>query len=77
MSRGSWRLPGRGQLTGRRRLRAGWFGRLVLQVEFHWRGMPAGSRMLCHEIRWRDARVEDGLDINGVDIVSRKESEDA
>lgn len=58
-------IVGRPRLTGRRRCRAGWFGRLILQVEeerptghaaygeTHWTGSRAS---------WRDAKVGDLTD---------------
>lgn len=58
-----------GNLTGRARGRRGWFGRIVLEVEF-WtlRGPPPGHGPTpvgwrTHEVvkRWRDASADDLL----------------
>lgn len=49
-----------GQLTGRTRHRVGWFGKLILQVEYweeRWASDGFGSDELF--VCWRDARVED------------------
>lgn len=46
-------------LTGKYRFRSGLFGRMVLQVQFYWTGMPAYSRTVVTEPRWRDATALD------------------
>lgn len=47
-------------LTGRTRYRAGWFGRLILQVEVDVTGSPWVSQMDPGlHTKWRDARVDD------------------
>jgi hypothetical protein len=52
-------------LTGRTRYRSGWFGRLILQVEFQYRCIPAGARCsLSNWVtrnEWRDATTSDAL----------------
>jgi len=45
------------KLTGRTRVRAGLFKKLVLQVEFHAHGAVFG--IPCEGDYWRDARTED------------------
>lgn len=50
-------------ITGATRHRVGVLGKLVLQVEYEWRGMPADSRNVVTEIRWRDANVYDVIEL--------------
>lgn len=54
------------RLTGRQRHRITWLGRLVLQVEYEYRYMPAGMRPAPVRFQtsqgWRDA-VEGDLDV--------------
>ncbi len=54
-------------LTGKTRYRPGWFGRLVLQVEYEYRCIPAGARCshsnLITQTGWRDARVSDAVSV--------------
>jgi hypothetical protein len=56
-------------LTGRTRYRAGWFGRLIIQVEYATREPHEGTEgrgtdWLWTGRCWRDARVEDISHIN-------------
>ena len=53
-------------LTGNRRYRSGWGGKLILQLEYSYRYMPAYVRPnpahIATETRWRDATIDDLLD---------------
>ena len=49
-------------LTGRTRYRTGWFGRLILQVEFRYVVDPLNINLLRFigpDLQWRDARRDD------------------
>lgn len=46
------------ELTGRRRFRRGWFGRLILQVEEKLTWVDYWGDRYANK-GWRDARVED------------------
>lgn len=48
------------RLTGKTRYRINFRGRLIVQVEEWWWGMPAFSRWVGWNLRWRDA---DPLDL--------------
>jgi hypothetical protein len=48
-----------GTLTGRTRYRLGFNGRIVVQVEEKWFGMPAYSRQVGYNTSWRDAGALD------------------
>lgn len=51
----------RGCLTGNVRFRRSLFGRLILQVEYQWSGMAAGSHNVRDHVSWRDADYVDLL----------------
>jgi hypothetical protein len=52
-------------LTGKTRYRANWRGKIILQVEYAYRCLPAGARPTANgggivtKYEWRDARVSD------------------
>lgn len=54
-------------LTGRIRYRTGWFGRIIVQVEYATREPHAGTEGRCTDWlwtgrKWRDARCQDMFD---------------
>jgi hypothetical protein len=60
-------------LTGRTRYRIGWFGRLVVQVEY-WTTLSVAGQILVrrHVRHWRDARAEDMQDIERGDVTAEE-----
>jgi hypothetical protein len=53
------------KLTGKTQYRAGWFGQIILQVEYSYGCLPAGARPradgsnIVTRYEWRDATVAD------------------
>ena len=50
-------------LTGNTRYRVGFFGRIIVQVEQRWWGMPPHSRVVGWNATWRDASPLDLADL--------------